>query len=149
MTRRPRILAALVGAAMLTTVVAGCTPDAEPEPTATPTAEAQDPGVTDIVDAPGSGEDLTGALADSEVATCEQADGGWSIAGTVTNPTDAPADYRIYVSLLNGANDTRGLQQVDVAGVEPEATAEWESSIAIDEADLQCVLRVERYAAAG
>ncbi|WP_461473366.1 hypothetical protein [Microbacterium sp. HJ5] len=51
------------------------------------------------------------------------------------------------MSLLNGANDTRGLQQVDVAGLEAGATTEWQSEIAIAEDDLTCVLRVERYAA--
>jgi hypothetical protein len=146
---RPRLLAILLAATVTTGVLAGCTPSPEPdpEPTETSSDAAQEPGVTDIQDAPGSGEGLVGALADAETETCEAGDGAWISSGTVTNPTDAPANYRIYVSLLTGDNDTRGVQQVNVDGVEPEATADWESSIEVDDEDLTCVLRVERYAA--
>lgn len=150
MTARVRAIG-LIAAAMLTGgLLAGCTADdgaPTPDPTASGSAEAQEPGVTDITDAPGSGEGLVGAAGDAVTETCELSDGAWVATGTVTNPTDAAADYRIYVSLLNGSNDTRGLQQVNVDGVEPGGTADWESSIAVADDDLTCVLRVERYAA--
>lgn len=141
----------LIAALMLTGgLVAGCTANG-PEPTETPTpstlAESLEPGVTDITDAPGSGEGLVGAAADAVTDTCEASGEGWATTGTVTNPTDAAVDYRIYVSLLNGANDTRGLQQVDVVDVAPGATSIWESLIAVPDDDLTCVLRVERYSA--
>jgi hypothetical protein len=150
MTLRSRLIATVVVVSAGAFALSGCTAD-EPTPTPTPTAQGstEDPGVTDIEDAPGSGENLEGALADSEVTTCERTDDTWTVDGTVTNPTEGTVDYRIYVSLLNGANDTRGLQQVNVDAVEAGATSEWESSIPIAEDDLTCVLRVERYAVAG
>lgn len=147
MTFRPRSVALLAALTLSAAVLAGCTPP-EPEPSPTETSAAvQEPGVTDIVDAPGTGEGLEGALADSTTDSCEQSGDGWAITGTVTNSTDAAVDYRIYVSLLNGANETRGLQQVNVTAVEPGATSEWESSIAVPDDELTCVLRVERYVA--
>jgi hypothetical protein len=103
--------------------------------------------VTDITDTPGSGEGLVGALADSTVETCALAEGAWSVAGTVTNPTPDPATYRIYVSLLSASGETRALQQVDVGGVEPAAAQNWDTSIPVTDDGLTCVLRVERYAA--
>lgn len=146
MTARTRTIALIAAATLLGGLVTGCTAtDAEPTPTPTATADVQEPGVTDIVDAPGSGEGLVGAAADATTDTCESSGDAWVASGTVTNPTEVAVDYRIYVSLLNGANDTRGLQQVDVTAVEPGATGTWESSIAVADDDLTCVLRVERY----
>lgn len=141
--RRPSTLAPVAAAGLLVLVLAGCTGSPEPEPT--PTASEQAPGVTDIEDAPGSGEGLVGALEDAEVEACEAADGGWAVNGTVTNSTDAEADYRIYVSLLNGAGDTRGLTQVDVDDVAAGDTQQWDTSVELEDDDLSCVLRVERY----
>ncbi len=150
----PRRALAFAGLAVVgALVLAGCTPS-EPEPSespsASPSASAEaSPGITDVTDAPGSGEGFVGALADTPVETCEPADGGWRVAGTVTNPTEDPVDYRIYVSLLgaDGA-DTRALTQVDVDGVEPATPTEWSTDIPLDEQGLACVLRVERYPAA-
>jgi PBP1b-binding outer membrane lipoprotein LpoB len=148
MTAKARLITiATVG--VLAILLAGCTSDAAPKPTPTPTASetAPEPGITDITDTPGSGEGLVGALADSAVETCERSGDAWKVAGTVTNSSDAAATYRIYVSLLNAATDTRALTQVDVAEVAPGATEDWSTDVAVAEDDLSCVLRVERYAA--
>jgi hypothetical protein len=137
-------LALLIGVAGLS----GCTSE-EPKPTPTPTATEQtEAGITEITDTPGSGEELVGALADTQVTTCELADGQWNVAGTATNSSDAPATYRIYVSLLTAGGDTRSLTQVNVDPLDPGAEAEWSTTVALDEEDLNCVLRVERYAVA-
>lgn len=139
-------LAVLLGVAGLS----ACTGEQKPDPTPTPTATAQtDVSITDISDAPGSGEGLVGALADTTVETCELGDGVWDVAGTVTNSSDAPASYRIYVSLLAEGGETRSLTQVDVEPLDAGAETEWETTVDLDEKDLSCVLRVERYAAAG
>ena len=128
--------------------LAACTQEA-PEPTPSPTATGQaDGGITDIVDAPGTGEGLEGALSDTQVTTCQLADDQWKVDGTVTNSTEASASYRIYVSLLTAAGDTRSLTQVNVDPIAPGAETEWSTTVALDEEDLSCVLRVERYAAA-
>lgn len=124
--------------------LAGCNADAQPKPTPSVTTEAQ-PGITDITDTPGSGENLVGALADTEVSTCEAADGQWNVAGTVTNPTDAAASYRIYVSLLTDTGATRALTQVNVDDLAAGAATEWSTKVDLDESKLECVLRVERY----
>lgn len=128
-------------------ILAGCT-DAAPEPTPTPTAtEAAEAGVTDIVDTPGSGEGLAGALADAEVTQCELVDDHWEVAGTVTNSSEGAASYRIYVSLLNEGGDTRSLTQVNVDPTDPGASADWSATVDVQDETLDCVLRVERYAA--
>ncbi|WP_314645785.1 hypothetical protein [uncultured Microbacterium sp.] len=138
-------LALVLGVAGLS----ACTGDAKPDPTPTPTATEASAGVTDITDAPGSGEGLVGALADTTVETCEQGDGAWDVAGTVTNSSEAAASYRIYVSLLTAGGETRALSQVDVEPIDAGAETEWSTSIDLDEEDLSCVLRVERYAVEG
>ena len=151
MTVKPA-LAAATALTALALVLTGCTSsdDAKPKPTpsATETESAEtSPGITEITDPPGSGENLVGALSDSSVTTCELQDGAWNVVGSVTNPTDGPVDYRIYVSLLNPESDTRALKQVDVPDVESGGTADWQTSIALADEGLTCVLRVERYTA--
>lgn len=127
-------------------VLAGCT-DSKPEPKPTPTASEQaEAGVTDITDTPGSGEGLEGALSDAEVKTCELAGDHWEVAGSVTNSSAAAASYRIYVSLLTEGGDTRSLTQVDVEPIDAGASADWETTVAVEDEALDCVLRVERYA---
>jgi PBP1b-binding outer membrane lipoprotein LpoB len=145
MTANSRLIR--VGAvAFLALVLAGCTSESTPEPKPTASATAE-PGITDITDTPGSGENLTGALSDSAVSECERSGDAWNVVGTVTNSSGEKANYRIYVSLLNAATDTRALTQVDVADVDPEATKDWSIEIPVAEDDLSCVLRVERYPA--
>ncbi|TWX38473.1 hypothetical protein ES689_07485 [Frigoribacterium sp. ACAM 257] len=138
-----------VGALAL--ALTGCTSqDAEPTPTPTPTAEATEQasaGITDVQDVPGSGEGFAGALSDLTIATCERGDGGWTVDGTVQNPTDGAASYRLYMSLLTGGSDTRALQQVDVGPVAAGEGADWSMTIPVEEDGLTCVPRVERYAA--
>ncbi|MGV8913337.1 MAG: hypothetical protein ACOH14_12055 [Rhodoglobus sp.] len=148
MKLRTRLTATAVPFAILALTLAGCTnngTDAQPEPTESSAAAEQTPGITDITDAPGTGENLQGALADSTVDECKRAGDEWTVAGSVTNSTDTSVTYRIYVSLLNGSNDTRALTQVDIEATEPGATADWSIAIPVAEDELSCVLRVERY----
>jgi hypothetical protein len=146
MTRTRLVAAAAVIAIGIT--LTGCTNDASPKPTPTPTATADPtPGITDITDTPGSGEGLEGALADSEVTTCALGDDSWSVEGTLTNSSTVTANYRLYVSLLASDGETRALTQVNVDGVEPTKSSQWSTQIAVADADLSCVLRVERYPA--
>lgn len=139
------------GAAVLTIGLVGCTGGTDrAQPTSTPTASATPdapPAVTDIVDTPGSGEGLVGALADSTTTTCALDGTSWTVEGTVTNPSADAASYRIYVSLLAGSGETRALQQVNVDAVAPAASAPWAASIPVPDDGLSCVLRVERYPA--
>ncbi|WP_010204278.1 hypothetical protein [Salinibacterium sp. PAMC 21357] len=148
MKLRTRLVATTVPLAILALTLAGCTnngTEAQPEPTESSAAAEQTPGITDIQDAPGTGENLQGALADSTVDVCERAGDEWTVSGSVINSTDTAVTYRIYVSLLNGANDTRALTQVDVDVTEPGASADWTIAIPVAEDELSCVLRVERY----
>lgn len=154
MTPSPsRLATSALVAAMTVALLAGCTggtDDADPSPSSSPSASAspeESPGITDVTDTPGSGEGLVGALADVEQNTCELAGEEWQVDGTVTNPTEEPADYRIYVSLLAAGGDTRALKQVDVDGVPGGESAPWTTAIPIAEEGLNCVLRVERYTA--
>ncbi|MEY2850114.1 MAG: hypothetical protein RI885_2781 [Actinomycetota bacterium] len=148
MTLRRSTRLAATGALLV--LLVGCTPvdDAEPSPTPSASASADaEPGITDITDTPGSGEGYVGALADSTVGTCALADGAWTVAGTVTNPTEAAADYRIYVSLLAASGETRALQQVDVDALAATESTDWTATVPVADEGLSCVLRVERYAA--
>ena len=151
-SRTSRVATVALAAAALM-VLAGCTgqsDDAKPNPSDSPSPSASEttqPGITDITDTPGSGEGLVGALADSTVSTCALADGAWNVVGSVKNPTEDTADYRIYVSLLSAAGDTRALQQVDVDGVDAGDSADWSTTIPVADDGLSCVLRVERYTA--
>lgn len=143
-----RIAAAVLAVGVGVGGLTGCTQDQpKPKPTATETGQP-DAGITDIVDAPGTGEGLVGALADTETSTCKLVEGKWDVAGTVTNSSDAPASYRIYVSLLNEGGDTRSLTQVNVDPIDPGAETEWSTAVPLEEKNLSCVLRVERYSAA-
>ena len=150
MTPGLRIGAPVLAVLLIMTAVAGCTPTAKPthKPSATASATALSPGITDITDPPGTGANLAGALKDTTVTACTQKGSAWSVTGTVTNPTTAAADYRIYVSLLNPSNDTRALKQVDVDALAASANADWSADIPVNEKNLSCVLRVERYVTA-
>lgn len=150
MTSGLRIAAPVLAAALIMTAVAGCTPTAKPtpKPSASTSATALSPGITDITDPPGTGANLAGALKDTTVTACALKGSSWSVTGTVTNPTDAAADYRIYVSLLNAGGDTRALKQVDVSSLAAAAKADWSADIPVNEKNLSCVLRVERYTTA-
>jgi hypothetical protein len=96
--------------------------------------------------APGTSASFVGARADVSELECERDDEGWQVGGTVTNPTDESASYRIYVSFLNAQNETRGLLQVDVDDVGGGDAERWEGRLDLEDEGLQCQLRVERSA---
>ena len=99
--------------------------------------------VTKASDAPRT-ENYVGARKDVTDLTCKQDGKVWRVSGKVTNPTNAAADYRIFTSLLDKANETRGLLQADVKALAPKEAKPWSSDVELDADDLQCVLRVER-----
>lgn len=153
-----RILTATIVASLAMLSLAACTdtddstPSSSASASASPSTSAVPDSVTDITDTPGAGSDgegggFEGALSDYAPTGCSLVDGAWIVEGTLTNSTDAAADYRVYISLLNGSGETRALQQADVDGVEPGATAEVSLSIPLDEDGLNCVPRIERYTA--
>lgn len=109
-------------------------------------SEAANQKVIEIADQPGSVEDYVGAAEDAEIDTCAAGGDGLDVAGTVTNPESDTHDYRLYVSAMTDG-DTVGLVQVDVADVAGGETAEWASQMDLVQEDINCVLRVERFAA--
>ncbi|MGL4339713.1 MAG: hypothetical protein ACRCSP_04725 [Rhodoglobus sp.] len=143
--------AALVATLAVSCALAGCSFNGQAKPKPTPSSSSavpqEPPAVTEIIDTPGSGEGLVGALADSVVNSCALSEGAWKVDGKVTNPTEAPVNYRIYVSLLAESGETRGLQQVNVDAVDAAASSDWSTTLALAEEKLSCVLRVERYPA--
>ncbi len=100
--------------------------------------------ITDVVNTPGTGE-FVGALEDVADLTCEREDDGWRVTGTATNPTTDAVDYRIYISLLNGAAVTRALVETELLAVAASASATFDELIPLPDQDLRCVLRVERH----
>ena len=101
------------------------------------------PAITDVANPPATGE-YVGALVDVANQTCEQISDGWQVTGVATNPTSAAVDYRIYISLLDGAGATRALVETDVLAVAPGASGAFDTLIPMPDNNLRCVLRVER-----
>ncbi|MBM9465471.1 hypothetical protein JL108_18635 [Aeromicrobium sp. YIM 150415] len=100
---------------------------------------------TDITDQQGSVQGFVGAVDDAEVERCEASGDGWVAEGNVTNPEDVEQSYRLYVA-YNEDRDTQGLVQVDVAAVPPGGTETWSAQVPLTADELECVLRVERFA---
>jgi outer membrane murein-binding lipoprotein Lpp len=93
---------------------------------------------------PGTATDgFEGARSDVSNLKCALSDGIWKTNGKITNSTDHPVDYRIYVSYLRG-NETAGLIEVDVAGIKSGKSEDWKAELPIVGNDVDCVLRVER-----
>ena len=110
----------------------------------TPEGAAEgDDKVIEITDQPGSIDDYVGALEDVELETCATG-GSLGVAGTVTNPESEAQNYRIFVSAMS-ADDTVGLVQVNVDDVAGGETAQWDTQMDLNQEDLDCVLRVERF----
>jgi len=108
----------------------------------TPTTAAD---ILDTIHAPATG-DFVGALVDITNDTCERVSEGWHVTGEATNPTAAAVDYRVYISLINGATTTRALVETEILSVAPGAVGAFDTVIAMPEDNLRCVLRVERRA---
>jgi hypothetical protein len=127
-------------------LLGGCSKDdddGDAAPTST-TVAAKPAVVTKASDAPRT-ENYVGARKDVSDLTCTKDGDVWRVSGKVTNPTGTVADYRIFTSLLDKANETRGLLQADVKALAPKDAKPWSSEVALEDADdLQCVLRVER-----
>ena len=94
---------------------------------------------------PGSMRHLEGGRANVHDTSCAAAASIWKVAGKVTNSTDAPASYRIYVAFLHG-DTTVGIAEADPGPIAPKATARWKTSLHLATPGLRCVFRVERTA---
>ena len=147
MTRATRLA---VGVVCVVLLVSGCSDDSKPKSSssssssAPPASSSAKPSaVIQAPDAPRT-SGFVGARADVTGLTCEKSGNGWKVGGTVTNPTAAPVDYRIFTSFLDTTNDTAGLLQTDVKAVGPAAAQPWSGQLAVPGSDLHCVLRVER-----
>lgn len=125
------------------TVASTTGPDVSVAPT-TPASTSVPDAVIDIDNQPGEGE-YEGAL-DDLAFECVGSDGTWSASGTVTNSTDAPAGYRVFISFLDDAGETAALVEADddLDGLEPGESREWAVSFDSSSASLTCVPRVER-----
>ena len=126
---------------MVAPTQAGATPSA----TATP----PDPGsvYVDVNDSQGDGE-FVGALTDVTASTCGADGADWVGSGTITNPTQAAANYRVWVAFIGADGGTAGLVQVNVDGVAPGESGDYSAPMPYaGDASLSCVLRVERRAA--
>lgn len=99
----------------------------------------------DVETAPGTASHYVGARKDAAVATCVGHVGSTNAAGTLTNPTDAEASYRVYVSAVDSEGSALGLGEVDKT-VAAGQTAHWEFQGKFGASGAQCVLRVERSA---
>jgi len=99
--------------------------------------------VIDVTTQPGSVPSFVGAIKDVSGQTCTASAEGVTASGTVTNPASAKQDYRIYISVLD-SNQTLGVTEVDVNGVEPGASQQWSGVVKVQMKDPKCVLRVER-----
>jgi hypothetical protein len=154
-----RLLGMAAGATCLT-VLAGCSaqtanivstdpvvPSSPGVEASSSVASAQSASRVDVKTQPGSVTGYVGALKDVTGLTCTSDAGGVTAAGTVTNPDTTAQDYRIYVSVMEG-NDSAGIAEVDVNGVAAGQATAWSGVVAVQTANPDCILRVERNAAA-
>lgn len=145
----PRRSIALALCGLLVTAATGCSGDdsgndtdgAAPSPTP---RVSRPPTLTKVTVPPGTAKGFVGARTDVTVQSCAMTGGTWAVDGTVANPTATAVDYRIYTSFLTKDNDTRGLIETDVRGVEPKSKKTWRGQLALSDTGLTCVLRVER-----
>lgn len=112
------------------------------------TTPIKKPTYNDVKDPQGSVEGFVGAMKDVDLERCETDGDRLAVAGVVTNPTDSPQHYRIYVSAME-SGDARGIVQVDLAEVAAGATESWETFFELDDTGLDCLMRVERFAPRG
>ena len=143
--KRSLIALGLVGACAL----AGCsgsdtkaTSAATKHPSATTTTAPA--FVANTKNTPGTLKDFVGAHTDVSDTKCGAGAKGWIASGKVKNPTPAKAQYRIYVSFLDG-DTTVGVAESDVK-TPAGAAANWKATIGATGKDLRCILRVERAA---
>lgn len=93
---------------------------------------------------PGTSPGSSRATKDVSDTICAPGPSGWSVSGRVTNPTNKPVLYRIYIAFVTSQGATHGLLQVDVDRVEADSSAAWSGELALDEVSLACVVRAER-----
>ena len=132
----------LATAAALATLLVGCSDDDAAGP-----ATTQSTAKGDLVTATSNPPRTTGFTAareDVQRLTCTRDGATWKVNGTVRNPTQTVADYRIYTMFLDDDNELRGLLQSDVPDVAVAGTKEWTGELELDGADLTCGVRVER-----
>lgn len=125
-----------------TLAVVACTSEARPA-TPKPRAPKSSEFVARTENTPGTLANFVGAHADLRNTRCVEAADGWTATGAVRNPSRNTAQYRIYVSFLDG-DTTVGVSETDLATVAPRATRRWRTRLAVAGTDLRCVLRVER-----
>ena len=122
--------------------------DSNPATDSVPADTTPTQAVSNVSIQPGQSTDkFVGAAADVTTNVCKADGAGWKASGTVKNSSGAAANYRIYVALnRKGSTDTRALLQVDKS-VANGKTEPWEVDAAVIDADLICIMRVERTAA--
>ena len=137
---------ALAASAAVVAILAlgACSGSDDKKPSTTSTTSKTKPTVvTKTSNAPAT-SNYVGARKDVTDITCKQDGKLWKVSGKVTNPTEAAANYRIFTSFLDQANETRGLLQTDVPNVAAHQAKEWSGELELDAKDLHCGLRVER-----
>jgi hypothetical protein len=125
--------------AVLALLLVGCSGDGDGSADASPS-----PRVSVL---PGTADDeFVGARTDVGAVQCARDGDTWRVSGTVRNPLDVPADYRVYSAFVDGSGTTRDVTQIDVPAVGPREVREWGGSANLATDGLECVLRVERVA---
>jgi hypothetical protein len=93
--------------------------------------------------------DFVGALKDVTASSCGVSGADWVGSGTITNPTRAAVNYRVWVAFIGADGSTVGLVQVNVDGVAAGASGDFSAPMPHGaDGTLSCILRVERRAAA-
>lgn len=92
---------------------------------------------------PGTLGDFVGAKGDAHDVTCKHNGASWNAVGKLTNSTNQPVKYRVYVSFMSGET-TVGLTEFNSDKVAGKATTSFSAGVKVDGTGLQCVLRVER-----
>jgi hypothetical protein len=134
--------AAVVAAALLTAVVvvAGCTHSSKPTARSSTSAKPSKPSTDATAAAPGLPPGVKGATSipvsvsnspalrrNVDMSTCKAVEGGWSAAGTATNPGSKQVDYTITVFFTTTSATVIDTVQTHVA-VKPGGKQTWTAS---------------------
>ncbi|MCT1478395.1 hypothetical protein [Microbacterium sp. p3-SID336] len=130
-SERGHLVSRIVAVCAVVLAITACTPQAQeetPRPSITATSGPQlpgeEPGVVGATKLPSDIPNSPAVRSAAKITSCAASDGGWTAAGTVTNPTEDDASYVVTVFFTNSAATVVGSGQATVE-VDGGATTDW------------------------
>lgn len=86
---------------------------------------------------------LDAAPHESEVVDCSVADGVARVSGTLTNRSDDPAEFSIFVTVRTAERTTEAGEAREIGTLDPEATTEWQVTTLVERSAESCTANVD------